>query len=377
MNPIKLGARWLVLFFVFSVATAIAGNESYTYDELGRLKTVTTATGQDTKVVTYNYDPAGNRTVVMVTDTVHFSITDTSVAEGGQLAFDVTLNGTPSSTHNVSYSTTFETTGTSDLTSVSGTLNFSTADETQSISVQSTGDSTFENDETFKIVLSSATNGASISDGEGQGTIDNDDTVPAFSVNDVSADESVDIQFQVSMAGSSAFSHNVSYSTANGTAVAGSDYTTKSGTLTFNDGDPPKTVTVVVNDDSDNESDETLTLQLSSPSNGATLADGTGQGTILDNDVANSPPNAVSDSVWIDGIGTTVNAYVLSNDSDPDGDPLDITGVTQPSNAVVTISPGPKLVIRSTRRGFSSFTYTIDDGNGGTDSASVSVEVDF
>lgn len=380
-NLSKRRTGWPVLFLICTMSTASAGSDAYTYDELGRLKTVTTVIGQDTKVITYNYDPAGNRTVVSVIDpgVVHFSIADASVTEGGQLAFAITLNGTPSASHNVSYSTSFETASAGDLSSVSGTLTFSSADETQSLYVQSTSDAIFESDETFKIVLSNPTGGATLSDGEGRGTINNNDAAPAFSVNDVSADESADLQFQVSMTGSTAFSHTVSYTTVDGTASAGSDYTATSGSLTFNNGDSPKTVTVTVNDDSENESDETLSLQLSSPSNGATLADGTGQGTILNNDFANSPPNAVNDSVAIYGVGKTVNAYVLNNDSDPDSDPLDITAVTQPSNAIVTIIPGsnPYLTIRSTRLGTRSFTYTIDDGNGGTDTASVEVDVDF
>ena len=53
--------------------------------------------------------------------------------------------------------------------------------------------------------------------------------------------------------------------------------------------------------------------------------------------------------------------------------------MTQPYNAVVTISPSPSphLVIRSIHLGPGTFNYTISDGNGGTNSTYVEVEVDF
>ena len=61
--------------------------------------------------------------------------------------------------------------------------------------------------------------------------------------------------------------------------MAGSDYTAASGTLTFNAGDTSQTVQVTVLTDSEDESQETLTLTLSNPSQ-ATLDDATGTGTI-------------------------------------------------------------------------------------------------
>ena len=69
------------------------------------------------------------------------------------------------------------------------------------------------------------------------------------------------------------------YATSDGTAVAGSDYTAASGTLTFNAGDTSQTVQVTVLTDSEDESQEALTLALSNPSQ-ATLDDATGTGTI-------------------------------------------------------------------------------------------------
>lgn len=65
---------------------------------------------------------------------------------------------------------------------------------------------------------------------------------------------------------------SVHYSTANGTAVAGSDYTAKSGRLTWGNGDStPKTFAVPIVNDSAVEPNETVRLILSAPTGGATL----------------------------------------------------------------------------------------------------------
>jgi thermitase len=55
----------------------------------------------------------------------------------------------------------------------------------------------------------------------------------------------------------------VNYATSNGTATAGSDYTAKSGTLTFNPGETSKTLSVSITNDTRDEPDETFTLSLS------------------------------------------------------------------------------------------------------------------
>ena len=61
----------------------------------------------------------------------------------------------------------------------------------------------------------------------------------------------------------------VSYATADGTAKAGSGYTSRSGTLTFSRTTAePQTFTVQTTADSIDEPDETFTVYLSSPAGG-------------------------------------------------------------------------------------------------------------
>jgi aryl-phospho-beta-D-glucosidase BglC (GH1 family) len=97
------------------------------------------------------------------------------------------------------------------------------------------------------------------------------------------------LSFTVSLSAASAQSVTVSYATADGTALVGSDYTATSGTLTFAPGETRKIVTVLVNRDATPESNETLSLRLSTPTN-ATLARAAATGTILNDDTAPSTP---------------------------------------------------------------------------------------
>ncbi|MDJ0660362.1 MAG: Ig-like domain-containing protein, partial [Crocosphaera sp.] len=78
----------------------------------------------------------------------------------------------------------------------------------------------------------------------------------------------------------------VDYSTSDGTATAGEDYTAVSGTLTFNDGESVKTITIPINNDSDVEADESFTITLSNPTGGAVLdTENTATITITDTDI--------------------------------------------------------------------------------------------
>ena len=91
--------------------------------------------------------------------------------------------------------------------------------------------------------------------------------------------------FSLSLSAPSAVPVTVAYRTADGTAVAGSDFTATSGTVTFAPGATKAEVSVAVIGDATTESSETFSLVLSSPQ-GATLAQATAVGTILDDDIA-------------------------------------------------------------------------------------------
>ena len=74
---------------------------------------------------------------------------------------------------------------------------------------------------------------------------------------------------------------------------------------------------------------------------------------------------------------TPVNINVLANDSEPDGDTLNVISVTQGANGAVSINPDKTVHYTPALNffGSDSFTYTINDGHGGTATATVNVTV--
>jgi Ca2+-binding RTX toxin-like protein len=99
-----------------------------------------------------------------------------------------------------------------------------------------------------------------------------------------------------------------------------------------------------------------------------------GQGTTP----TNQPPVANSDSATTaQNTAVTLEAStLLANDTDPNGDSLSLTEVSNAVNGSVTFSDGNVIFTPSTNfTGNASFDYSISDGKGGTSSATVSVAV--
>jgi len=90
-------------------------------------------------------------------------------------------------------------------------------------------------------------------------------------------------RFTVTLSAPSAVPVATTYGTANGTAMAPSDYTAKSGTLVLSPGQTSGVIYVAIKKDNLHENDETFFVNLGNPTN-ATIADGQGMGTILNDD---------------------------------------------------------------------------------------------
>ena len=105
---------------------------------------------------------------------------------------------------------------------------------TQTVTVQVQGDLLDEIDETFFVNLTSPTN-ATILDGQGIGTITDDDDAPTISINDVTVTEgnagTTSATFTISLSAASGQTVTVTAATANGTAVAPGDYTAVAATV--------------------------------------------------------------------------------------------------------------------------------------------------
>jgi hypothetical protein len=103
---------------------------------------------------------------------------------------------------------------------------------------------------------------------------------------------------------------------------------------------------------------------------------GTATATVTVSVGGNAPPKAVADRA-VTAPSTPVVIAVLANDSDPDGDPLTITGVTQGDNGTLVINAGVTVTYTPTSvfNGQDRFFYTISDGKGGTATAVVRVRL--
>jgi hypothetical protein len=114
--------------------------------------------------------------------------------------------------------------------------------------------------------------------------------VPTFSINDVSiaeGDSGTSVgTFNVSLSQASGTVVTVDYETAGGTSIAGSDYQSTSGRLTFAIGETAKTISVDINGDTLVEPDETFLVNLTDATGGAIIGDSQGVGTIQNDDVA-------------------------------------------------------------------------------------------
>ena len=232
---------------------------------------------------------------------VAVAISGGGVVEGNagttQIAFVVTLAEAASSTVTVGYATANGTaTAGSDYVAASGTLSFAPGETSRTILVDVIGDTAYEANETFNVVLSGPSSNAMVTTGSAVGTITNDDSqppppaTPSLSITSVSALENAGaFVFTVTLSTASTSRVTARFATSNGTARAGrnGDYAATSGTLTFNPGETSKTVTVPVLNDALVEANETFFIDLSRVSN-ATISVGRGIGTILDDDGVNA-----------------------------------------------------------------------------------------
>jgi CSLREA domain-containing protein len=175
-----------------------------------------------------------------------------------------------------------------DYTETSGTLIFNNGETVKSFDVPIKEDALDEAAETLKLTLSFPTNGSYlVNPNTAILTIQDNDSPPAFSIDDVSQKEgnsgTTQFVFHVTLSAPSGLPTAVDYVTVNQTATASSDYTATSGHLDFAPGETAKTVIVTVNGDLTPELDETFFVNFTGIAN-ADFGKSQGLGTILDDD---------------------------------------------------------------------------------------------
>jgi Tol biopolymer transport system component len=233
--------------------------------------------------------------------------------------FTVKLSSKSGKTVTVDYATAEDTaTAGTDYVDAAGTLTFDPGYQSKTIEILVKGDSLNEANEVFFVNLSNAVN-SSITDGQGQCTIYDDDDRPSLSIGDASVTEgdsgAAEAVFIVNLSVPSGRIVTVDYAAQDDTASSGVDYALTPGTLTFSPGETNQSITVPIKDDTLDEDNEDFSVKLTNATN-ASIADSEGQCTILDDD---DPPSlSVDDVSVIESKSEVVFTVSLSAVSDLD-----------------------------------------------------------
>ena len=251
-------------------------------------------------------------------DLPSLSIADaTALESAGSIKFIVSLSALfPSNIVSFNYRTIPSSASANlDYTSVARTTSIQAGDTTAEIFINIINDDSVEDDETFYLEISSPQPNIPISRARATATIKIDE-LPSLSIADATALESAgSIKFTVSL--SESFPGNIvsfDYHTTTGSAIAGADYTSKSGRATIDSGELTTSILIEINDDSLVEDTETFELVISNPQPNIPITRARATGTIKINGLSLS----IADATALEGAGSikfivSLNALFPSN----------------------------------------------------------------
>ena len=271
--------------------TVVEPNETFSVN-VSSLAGATLADGQ--AVGTITNDDGGSGLPSM-------SVADLSIVEGNSgtsvAIFTVSLSSpaTGPVTFDMATANGSATAGSDYVASTQTGNAIGTNDTIRTFSVTINGDAEVESNETFTVNITNVV-GATLADGQATGTISNDDGggggggTPTLSIGDVSVTEgnafSKQATFTVKLSAASASAVTYNIATANGTAIAGTDYVAKSLLgQSIPAGTTSKIFTVGIKGETMVEPNETFTVNVSTVV-GATVVDGQAVGTIVNDDAA-------------------------------------------------------------------------------------------
>ena len=202
-----------------------------------------------------------------------------------------------------------------------------------------------------------------------------DTITPSVSIGDVTVSEgntTSSASFTVTLSAPASTNQSVSFATSDSDAIAGSDYVSSTGVVTFLPGELQKSVTVTILGDTVQELNETFLVTLSSPSAGIELGDAVAVGTILNDDIPpNQLPTAVVTATPTSGFGPLAVNFTGSGSYDQDGSIVSYAW---------TFGDGASSSAQNPSRTYSTpgtytATLTVTDNRGGTGTASTQIVV--
>ena len=285
---------------------------------------------------------SGTGTIVDQTAPPVISIGDppAAVNEGTSLVFPVTLDHPVSTAMTVRYSTVNGTaTGGSDFTTRTNvTLNIPANTTSLSISISTTNDSIDElSPENFTVVLNTPSSPLTIGNGTATGLINDNDSPPTVSMSPtptVNVTEGNTQTFTVTLSRASFQNVVVNYSSANGTATAGTDYTGASSSLTFAPGVTSMTFTIATTNDAVIEPNETFTVTATGAAGSAGNTVNTTV-TIVDNDT----PTTTTTTTTTRPTTTTSTTTTTTRPTTSTTTTRPATTTTQPTTSTTTTRP--------------------------------------
>ncbi|QIG51818.1 hypothetical protein G5V57_31390 [Nordella sp. HKS 07] len=189
----------------------------------------------------------------------------------------------------------------------------------------------------------------------------------SISINDVTISEGNSgtkvATFTVTRSGGTA-AFDVNYATSNGSAtVADGDYVAASNVLHFGANQNTQTISVTINGDTKVEGDETFNVGLTNATNGATISDNQGVGTITNDDSTSTPNDAPTDIRW-NGVAPGISALpaagaVIANLATADPDSSSWTYSLQQGSSVGFAVTAAGVVTRTGSAMATNTTYTL------------------
>lgn len=311
-----------------TITISVAGDSDVENDE-GFAVTLSNPSGTSIDTAT----AAGS--IVNDDTSVSIAAADASKAEGdtGTTGFTFTVSraGDLSGSGDVTYTVSGNGATADDFAGgvfETGTVSFAGGEDTMTVTIDVSGDQDVEAAEGFTVILSNATDGASIATASASGTILNDDADLSITADDASQSEgdtgNTAFTFTVTRAGTEG-SRTVDWAvTGTGANPAdGSDFSAgafPSGTVSFSDGEATATITVNVAGDSDVEPDEDFTVTLSNASGNAEITGATASSVIDNDDVQIDIAILADDADKDEGdSGTTAFTFLVTRTGDTSG----------------------------------------------------------
>jgi len=269
-----------------------------------------------------NVDIARNRgtAVIVDDDDSVVALTGNAVVEGDagnkDLNFTVTRYGSLAGAATVDFRTNNSSaTAPGDYTQVVQSYTFAAGEASKTIPVPVIGDTTQEGNELFTAFLQSPTNTTVVSTGSNYGQILDDDesflVIDNVVITEGDPGATHTAVLTVRRFGSLDGAATVNYATQNSSATAPGDYTLTSGTLSFAPGVASQTISIPITADRIRENEEQFLVNLSAPVN-ATVLDGSGRVTVLDDDPAPAVAQVFfSSTAWAGDDGNAANTTFL------------------------------------------------------------------